>query len=115
MRIEHVFAGMAVSDLDGALAWYEQLMGRPPDGVPNDNEAVWQLSEGAALYVVRDAGRAGSAILTLIVDDLDERVSALRQGGLEPDRTEAMEGVGEKATFADPEGNAITFAELVRG
>lgn len=111
MTIEHAFTGVPVSDLDQALAWYERLLGRPPDGVPNEHEAVWQLAEAAALYVIRDAHRAGNALVTLIVDDLDERLSALQESGLEPASSETM-GAGRKATIVDPDGNAVAFAEL---
>jgi catechol 2,3-dioxygenase-like lactoylglutathione lyase family enzyme len=40
-----LFAGIPVSDLARALAWYEQLLGFPPAFHPNDNEAVWELAE----------------------------------------------------------------------
>lgn len=44
MAIIHVFAGLAAADHDRARAWYERLLGRPPDLVPNENEAAWQLA-----------------------------------------------------------------------
>ena len=114
MAIEHAFTGVPVSDLDAALAWYERLFARPADMLPNDAEAVWQLAAAAALYVIRDPERAGSALLTLIVDDLDERASALRDAGLDPSAIETM-GAGRKATVIDADGNAITFAQLNPG
>ena len=114
MGIEHAFTGLPVTDLDSAIDWYERLFGRPPDMVPHDDEAVWQLAGAAAVYVVRDPARAGSSLLTLIVDDLDERVSALREAGLDPGTVETM-GPGRKATLVDADGNAITFAQLTGG
>jgi len=31
VAINHVFAGIAVAHYDAALAWYERLLGWPPD------------------------------------------------------------------------------------
>ena len=42
----YLFAGIAVSDFAGALAWYEKLLGAPPSFFPHDTEAVWELAEG---------------------------------------------------------------------
>jgi catechol 2,3-dioxygenase-like lactoylglutathione lyase family enzyme len=36
MRVTHMFAGIPVSDLDVAFAWYEDLLGRPPDRHPHE-------------------------------------------------------------------------------
>jgi hypothetical protein len=45
MAITELFAGIATADYEKALAWYERLVGRPPDMIPNENEAVLQLTE----------------------------------------------------------------------
>jgi hypothetical protein len=71
LPIKQVFAGVPVADLGPALAWYERLLGRPADSAPNENEAVWHVADGASVYVVADADRAGNALLTLIVDGLE--------------------------------------------
>jgi hypothetical protein len=60
---------------------------------------------------VGDADRAGKALLTLLVDNLDEHVAALAGRGLAPDETETLSNAGRKAAFVDPEGNKITFAQ----
>jgi PhnB protein len=39
-----LFAGIPVAGYADARAWYERLFGRPPDLIPNENEAAWQLS-----------------------------------------------------------------------
>lgn len=41
MAVNEIFAGAAVADYDVALAWYERLMGRPPDLIPQEHEAAW--------------------------------------------------------------------------
>ena len=111
MAYTHVFTGAAVADLGSALAWYERLLGRPSDLVPNENEAVWHLTETASIYVVGDPDRAGRGLLTVFVDDLDGWVAELVARGLETDTIETVQGLFRKTVITDPDGNRITFAE----
>lgn len=86
-------------------------MGRPPDMLPNENEAAWQLAGHGWIYLVGDRERAGRALLTLLVDDLDAEVAGLALRGLAAGSIEKVtEGV-RKATIADPDGNTISFGE----
>lgn len=64
MAITEVFAGIATADYRSALAWYERLLGRPPDLLPKEDEAAWQLTEAGWIYVRGDTNRAGKALLT---------------------------------------------------
>ena len=111
MAITYVFAGIATGNYAVALPWYERLFGRPPDMLPHDEEAAWRLTDSGWIYLVGDADRAGKALLTLLVDNLDEQVAALAERGLAPDEIETLSGAGRKAAFVDPEGNKITFAQ----
>jgi catechol 2,3-dioxygenase-like lactoylglutathione lyase family enzyme len=111
MRCSTVFAGLAVADLPAATAWYERLLGRPPDLVPNWHEVAWQLSDGGWVYVVGDSTRAGRGLLTLLVDDLDETIAGLAERGFAPARIDTLPNLVRKATIADPEGNRITFGQ----
>ena len=72
-----LFAGVPVADYPAARGWYERLFGRGPDMVPNQTEVVWQVAEGGWVYVVADAERAGRALVTVIVDDLDGLLAGL--------------------------------------
>ena len=108
----YLFAGIPVSDFAAALAWYERLLGGPPSFFPHDTEAVWQLAEHRLVYVVQRPERAGHALLTLIVDDLDERVAGIARRGLEPAGRETYPDGVRKITYADPEGNEIGFGEV---
>jgi predicted enzyme related to lactoylglutathione lyase len=112
MAITHVFAGLPVSDLRSALNWYERLLGRPPDRFPNDEEAVWQLASSGLIYVVRDPRRAGSSLLTLIVDDLDERIATLDASGIGAGEIDTVGGGVRRARITDPDGNRISLGEL---
>jgi predicted enzyme related to lactoylglutathione lyase len=111
MAITEFFAGVPVADYRAALAWYERLVGRPADLFPNENEAVWQLSAAGWIYLVGDRERAGKALLTILVDDLDEQVAELAARGLSTDPVDTIPGVVRKAAITDPEGNTITFGQ----
>ena len=78
----HLFAGIPVSDFGAARRWYERLLGAEPSFLPHETEAVWELGEERALFIVEDTERAGAAIHTLFADD---------------------------ARVADPDGNEISF------
>ncbi len=112
MTIDYVFAGIPTADLESALAWYERLLGRPPDRFPHDREAVWQLADRALIYVVLDAERAGRGLLTLIVDDLAQWREDLRSRGLEATPPERVGAGAMKTTLADPDGNLVMLAQV---
>ena len=111
MAISHVFAGIPVADYDAALAWYERLLGRPPDVIVAEHEAMWPLANTGWIYVVGDTRRAGHALLTLLVDDLEDHVAELADRGLAPGAVDTVPGVVRKAVIIDPEGNRITVGE----
>jgi hypothetical protein len=95
----HLFAGIPVSDYDTAVEWYGRLFGRPPDVLPTDGEAMWHLREGASIYVVVDAARAGRALVTIAVDDLGSLPSEPGPGGM------------PTAVLSDPDGNEVKLFE----
>jgi len=107
-----VFAGLPTADLDSALAWYERFLAGPPDRRPNDREAVWQLADASSVYVVADARRAGDALITLIVDDLDDWLVQLAERSIERGELETLPGIARRVAIADPDGNTITIAQL---
>jgi predicted enzyme related to lactoylglutathione lyase len=114
MDVWYAYAGLSVSDRDDVAAWYEGLFGRPPDMLPNDNEATWRVTESASLYIVANGGRAGGGVVTLMVDDLESTLSELAARGMRPEREESMEA-GRKAMFVDPDGNSVALAQLAGG
>src|ERR1700694_6319097 len=94
MPFTEVFAGIAVRDRDAAIEFYERLLGAPPTMLPNDDEAAWQLTGGGWLYVLRDADRAGKAVVTLLVDDLDERLPPAGGRGVKVGAVVSVGGTG---------------------
>jgi predicted enzyme related to lactoylglutathione lyase len=111
MTPRYLFCGVAVADLGSALAWYERLLGRPPDVVPNDQEAMWQVTDTGWIYVVSDADRAGKALVTVMVDDLGEELGSIEERGISSGPVETAPGLYRKAIIEDPEGNVIQLGQ----
>jgi predicted enzyme related to lactoylglutathione lyase len=63
------------------------------------------------MYVVADAGRAGSALNTLLVDDLDAFLAGLAERGVVAGPVETV-GDGVRATVVtDPDGNRLQVGQ----
>jgi catechol 2,3-dioxygenase-like lactoylglutathione lyase family enzyme len=104
-----LFAGLPVRDYQGALTWYERLLGSEPAFFPNATEAVWELAEHRYLYIEQLPERAGHALHTVFVDDLDERIEHIRARGIEPALQETYGNGVRKVIYHDPDGNEIGF------
>ena len=104
-----LFAGIGVRDVAAAKGWYGRLLGAEPSFEPHATEAVWEVAEHRYLYVVEDADRAGHAVHTVFVDDLDARVREIAARGLEPDEREEYGSGVRKITYRDPDGNEVSF------
>jgi catechol 2,3-dioxygenase-like lactoylglutathione lyase family enzyme len=112
MAVTAVFAAVHVADLGAARAWYEQFTGRPPDLVPNQDEAAWQFTDSGWIYLMRDAARAGRSAATLLVDDLDARLAAVGERGVATGEIETYDNGVRHVVITDPEGNTVAFAEV---
>jgi predicted enzyme related to lactoylglutathione lyase len=115
MDINYVFAGLVVVNRDQAAAWYERLLGRSPDFLPNDAEAVWQVAGTASVYLVADADRAGRGVMALVVDDLAASLAEIASRGIVTGAIEEIPGVGRKSVITDPDGNAVSLLEILVG
>jgi catechol 2,3-dioxygenase-like lactoylglutathione lyase family enzyme len=104
-----LFAGIPVSDFAAARAWYERLLGAAPSFLPTDSEAVWELAEHRYVYIEELPERAGHAMHTIFVDDLDARVAAISARGIEPLAQETYGNGVRKITYRDVDGNEIGF------
>lgn len=110
-----LFAGIPVADYKAARPWYERLLGAEPSFVPHATEAVWELADHRFLYIDQDAERAGRAIHTIFVDDLDARVADIASRGIDPDDRVTYPGKARKAIYRDPDGNEIGFGGADEG
>lgn len=105
--ITHIFVGVPVTNYTSGRTWYEQFFGRPPDVVPKEDEAVWQITTTGLIYIVADGKRAGRALVVIAVSDLERRLAELAGRGLEVPPTESVGGEPMNAVFHDPDGNTI--------
>ena len=104
-----LFAGIPVRDYTAAVHWYERLLGSPPTFLAHPTEAVWELDEHRYVYVEEDPERAGRALVTLFVDDLDAWVTGITERGLEPADRETYGNGVRKVTYRDADGNEVGF------
>jgi len=104
-----VLAAVPVRSADAARAFYEQLIGAPPDESPMPGLTQWDLGTGV-LQVVVDVDRAGGGLATLMFDDLESAAEAARKRGVDLDVSRG-EVVTAVARVVDPDGNAITLVQ----
>jgi catechol 2,3-dioxygenase-like lactoylglutathione lyase family enzyme len=110
-----LFAGIYVADVRAATTWYSRLLGHEPSFFPNDTEAVWELAENRSVYVRLDPERAGNSVVTVFVDDLDERVARLSGRGIEPAAWETYDSGVRKVVYRDADGNEVGFGGASNG
>ena len=108
-----LFAGIRVREFAAARAWYERLLG-DPSFFPHATEAVWILADDRSVYIEEDADRAGGALITVFVDDLDALISDIGSRGLKPTERETYSNGVRKATYRDDDGNEIGFGGAPR-
>jgi len=82
MAIVNALAGIMVSELTTAEAWYELLLSRPADARPMEGLAEWKLADGGWIQVFQDKERAGSSSVTLLVSGLDDQLAELKAKGI---------------------------------
>src|SRR5688500_11531220 len=111
MAIVNALAGIMVSDLAAAAAWYEQLLDRPADSRPMEGLAEWRLPDGGWIQVFHDETRAGLSLVTFMVSDRDAELAELKAKGILVDATTTSDYV-KTATLTDPSGNRVVFAQL---
>jgi catechol 2,3-dioxygenase-like lactoylglutathione lyase family enzyme len=109
MAVVDMFAGMSVTDYPASVAWYEKVLGAPPAFLAHETEAVFEVLDHAWLYVELLPDHAGHAEVTLFVDDLDQRVAAISQRGIEPAHRETHGNGVRKVIYRDPDGNELGF------
>ena len=111
MKINNVLAGVAIADMETAVAWYEQLLGQPPTARPMPILAEWHFEAGH-LQLVHDPERAGASLLTLDVNHLEDIVAQIADSGLVPRALPITQGDTVRfAQIIDPDGNTITLVE----
>jgi len=110
MTIEHVLAVVPVADFDAAHEWYERLFGRRADNLPMDGRLVeWQFTDNGWVQVTVDKARAGSALVNLAVDEMEQHLAQLSQRELALGAVETVNKVVQLSAIRDLDGNTITI------
>jgi len=112
MSIKNALASVAVTDVDAAIAWYSQVLGKPPDSRPMPEVAEWKFERGGWLQVYQLPERAGSGSCTLAVDSIDEHVAHLTSLGVDTSQRSSGDTV-KTLMIQDPDGNHIALAEQI--
>jgi predicted enzyme related to lactoylglutathione lyase len=115
MQMEVLFAGVAVRNFTDAVDWYDRFFDRSADIVPHDTEVMWRIADGAWLYVVEDAARAGKSLAAIAVSDVDQAVAELKTRRISDPSIESVGDGARKATFTDPDGNSIALIQVPAG
>ena len=110
MSIDNALASVAVANIQRAVAWYEQVLGRPPDTRPMPEVAEWKFDRGGWLQVYELPERAGHGSFTLAVTGIDQVVARARELGIDTSQTSSSEKV-KTMMITDLDGNHIAFAE----
>jgi catechol 2,3-dioxygenase-like lactoylglutathione lyase family enzyme len=104
-----LFAGLPVRDYAAAVSWYERFFGGPPAFLPNEIEAVWEIAEHRYVYIVESPERAGNALHTVFLEDLDPVIDGITARGFEPAKRETYDNGVRKITYRDPDGNELGY------
>ena len=77
--------------------------------LPKEGEAVWNVTTFGSVYVTADPERAGNALVTIAVSNLDEHAAALAARGLSLDEQGADSSAPRQLSIIDADGNCIKF------
>jgi glyoxylase I family protein len=69
----------------------------------------WRITNNGWVQITTDPMRAGSALLNLAVDDLDDHIAELARRGLQAGAIEPVNKGVLLCSIRDPDGNTITF------
>ena len=73
-----------------------------PTFFPHAAEAVWTLADDRSVYVVEHVNGLGHCVVTIFVDGLNARLTAIAARRLEPDECETYSNRVRKAVSTRP-------------
>jgi catechol 2,3-dioxygenase-like lactoylglutathione lyase family enzyme len=103
--------GIRTRDLAGARAWYERVLGRPPDFLPADGVYEWRLAPGAWLQLLEgEPSVTGTGqIARLGVAEIAAARAALEAAGARVGDVTTIPDVVALCDVEDPFGNGISL------
>jgi catechol 2,3-dioxygenase-like lactoylglutathione lyase family enzyme len=72
---------------------------------------LWEIDEGATLFIEPDPARAGTGRITFAVVGLDALLKRLAAQGIDHEPIETYSNGVRHVNVPDPDGNAIAVAE----
>lgn len=105
----HLYTVVPVRDLEQARDWYSRFFGRTADH-EESGEVLWGVTETAWVALEADAGRAGTATMTIGVDDVDPLLERLAGAGVPHEPVETYGNGVRHVVIPDPDGNRIALA-----
>ncbi|HEX5850756.1 MAG TPA: VOC family protein [Rubrobacter sp.] len=121
-----VVAGLAVSDMDRAVEFYEEKLGLT-SWTGQENNRAYECGEGTVLHVYLSPDHAGGTTATLAswyVREIESLVDVLTSRGVVFERYDrppiltddrgiaTFEGGAKVAYFKDPDGNTLSLAQV---
>lgn len=73
---------------------------------------MWRTVANGWIYLLADEQRAGRALITLCVADLESVVADIADNGFTVGSVERVGDAGRRATLNDPDGNTVSFIEV---
>lgn len=103
--MNELFAGIPIKDFESSVRWYENFLDKKPSFFPHKTEAVWELAESRYVFIVLDKAKAGNALTTFFVEDLDSFLDKASKQMITPSKDEMYPNNVQKLTYHDPDGN----------
>lgn len=113
-NINSVISVLQVRDLEKAVEWYRNLLGRYADIIPMDGVAEWQIADNAWIQVTvdpTDLERVGKSTVIVGVNSIEEQSSACDKANIEHSEVVVYPEIIKVFEVVDPDGNKITFVE----
>lgn len=113
-NIDGVVTVFQVANQEKAVKWYEKLLGRKPDIMPNKNLAEWYLSKNSWLQITSnyiELNRVGRGAVMVNVHSLQKQIVICNNANIEHGKiVEYLEFI-KMFEVGDPDGNKISFLE----
>lgn len=118
---------IAVTDLNRAKEFYENILSLKPDATPQSEPGLsYKVGSGSHLYIYQRAiaPKADHTLASFNVDDVEKTVDMLTQKGVRFERYDTLDGIktnekgvaimGDKkaAWFKDPDGNILGIVQM---
>lgn len=112
MAVTNVLAVVPTADLAAERPWWAAPVGPDADSVPMPSDVERQLAPSGGIQLVDDAEHAGSASVTLGVDDVDAEPTAIARRGLAgPEARTVPSGRFRTAMLRDPDGSTVVLGQ----